>query len=531
MIFRRLVSILMFVGIEANPMGDILLSTDFSLSEGPAIEAPDALWKHHSGASGEVRIEEGQLHLIGSQSEDVHATLAGSPWNGDKTEYLYVGFSMRCNEKPGKLGGYFAHFLDAKNGHRCRVFAKADDTDENRYRLGISISGADPDTLTTTGLSLNEQAVVILRYSLIDATGTLWVNPESESDTSISAQDASTTIPITALAFRQASGIGSIWIDNVVVGTTFSDIATNSLTIPGIPGVNTNVSVSDVAYLFDRFDYKDGPLCEVSSGVWRRHSGASNEIAVASGVMRLSEKQSEDVNVAIPGAPYSGGACLYAGFTVVGEALPSGPEGSYFAHFKDGGNGYRCRIFDCTNGAAMGFWRLGIASAANTASASSPTDLALRQPYRVVVRLDSGSGASTLWIDPKNENDPSASASDSAKGIPVSAFAFRQSYSAGSGIGVLCVDDLCIGPSMRSVLSNTHQTEAALLSIDRTPDGRMKLRWPADPARTYSVWASDGLGAAFVRQQMGLAFPDGSGLFEVTYPDNNIVGFFRISIP
>ena len=73
--FHRCACLTLWLGLLANPMANILLSTDFSAPDGPVIEAPDALWKHHSGPAGELRIAEGQLHLVQDQSEDVHATL------------------------------------------------------------------------------------------------------------------------------------------------------------------------------------------------------------------------------------------------------------------------------------------------------------------------------------------------------------------------------------------------------------------------------------------------------------------------
>jgi hypothetical protein len=607
--FRRFVVILVFIGISANPMAEILLSTDFPPPDGPVIETPDALWKHHSGASGELQIEDGQLHLNQDQTEDVHAPLNGGPWDGDKAEFLYAGFSIRCDAGPGKTGGYFAHWMDTKNGHRCRLFAAATEAVEGCYRLGIANGTAGADTFASIELPLNAKARIVLRYSLKDAQSTLWINPDAEQDNSFAAQDSVAANPIASLAFRQAAGIGSLWIDDVSVGTRFAEVLSDVQPPDGVPmitqqpqslcvaeGAPAELSVSaqspDAALfqwiwnggnladetnatlriaaaakahegsywvlvsnssgsiqslkavltvtnaagvgspiLLERFEHENGPLCEVSSGAWRRHSGASNEIAVSQGAIRLSEQLSEDINLPIPGSPFPTNACLYAGFALVCEVLPSGPDGGYFAHFKDGGNGYRCRVFACTNGAAAGCWRLGVSGAANAASACLAEDLLLEHSYRVVMRLDLGTGESALWVDPHSENDPAAVSTDSGKSIGASAFAFRQSLSGGNGMGVLRVDDLAIGRSLQSVLLGPHETTAISLSISCRIGGQVELNWTADPSRTYSVWACDLMGSAFSLRQGGLAFPDGAGLFVEQMPDGNPLGFYRVSTP
>ncbi|PYJ00968.1 MAG: hypothetical protein DME25_19285, partial [Verrucomicrobia bacterium] len=149
--------------------------------------------------------------------------------------------------------------------------------------------------------------------------------------------------------------------------------------------------------LNDPFDYPDGGLIAVSGGLWTNHSGTLNQVEVSSGKVNLSQSESEDVNAQLAGAPYRG-PTLYASFLVSFSALPEG-AGTYFAHFKDAtATGARCRIFATTNGAAGGKFRVGVANGAGT-PVNVPTDLDLAAEYVLVVRYNTGTPQSALWIN------------------------------------------------------------------------------------------------------------------------------------
>ncbi|PYM16364.1 MAG: hypothetical protein DME18_01725 [Verrucomicrobia bacterium] len=200
--------------------------------------------------------------------------------------------------------------------------------------------------------------------------------------------------------------------------------------------------------LSDSFSYPDGPLITVSNGKWSTHSGTAGQMDVIAGKINLTQTESEDVNAPLEGQPYgpTSSTNLYARFTVDFSALPSG-AGTYFAHFKDTTtSGFRCRIFATTNGAAPGFFRLGISAAANT-PATFPNDLSLNTDYVVVVKLSTSDSAGTLWLNPASESDANMVSTDTAAALNVASFAFRQSLSAGNGMGTLTVDDFAVGTS------------------------------------------------------------------------------------
>lgn len=192
----------------------------------------------------------------------------------------------------------------------------------------------------------------------------------------------------------------------------------------------------------------------VSGGAWTTHSGTVvGETGVNSGRVDLREQDSEDVNALVPGQPYPANSptVLYASFTVNFSSLPS-VGGEYFAHFKNTSTGFRAKIFAQTTGAGAGYYRIGIANAANSASVTNHLNLSLNTDYRVYVRYVINSATSTLWVSPDSEASPSIAAQDSTGAQTITSFALRQA----AGIGGLKFDDLRIGTSFADVYTGTN---------------------------------------------------------------------------
>lgn len=206
------------------------------------------------------------------------------------------------------------------------------------------------------------------------------------------------------------------------------------------------------------FDYSDGPLVTVSGGVWAHHSGSiTGEVNVVSSRVFLTQTETEDVSVLLPGQPYSAATntLLYAGFTLNVAQTPSG-DGDVFAHFKAAGTSgaQRGKVFVTTNGAAPGSYRVGVASAASAPSAIVPADLSFDTDYTFLLRYTPSNAACALWLNPVGEDLPTVQAFDSSSTISVAAFALRQSLSSGDGMGGLLLDHLNVGTTFGAVLTN-----------------------------------------------------------------------------
>jgi endonuclease/exonuclease/phosphatase family metal-dependent hydrolase len=201
-------------------------------------------------------------------------------------------------------------------------------------------------------------------------------------------------------------------------------------------------------FLFEPFDYADGPLVTVSDGLWVTHSGISGQVDVISGRADLRVPQTEDVSVLLPGQPYAANSSLslFASFTVNFAALPSA-GGQFFAHFKNSGTGFRARVFALTSGAAVGHYRIGIANSVTQPTVTNATDLALNVDQRIYLRYDISTATTILWVNPETETSPHVVAPNDGAAQIITAFALRQD----SGIGVLTVDDLRIGTTFADV--------------------------------------------------------------------------------
>lgn len=206
--------------------------------------------------------------------------------------------------------------------------------------------------------------------------------------------------------------------------------------------------------LSDDFNYADGALTTVAASTWVTHSGTAGQIKVLNGAITLSQTDSEDVNAVLPGGPYTTGV-LYASFSAKFTALPTG-AGGYFAHFKDEGtSNLKGRIYASTNGAAAGALRLGV-----TAGGSTPVvfarDISLNNFVIIVVRLDVAAMNATMWVNPASESDTSARSVDATAAAGITRFAFRQSMSSGSGMGVETIDHLIVGRTFEDVFSTSN---------------------------------------------------------------------------
>lgn len=227
--------------------------------------------------------------------------------------------------------------------------------------------------------------------------------------------------------------------------------------------VSANASAASL--FSDNFNtYADGSLTTVSGGIWANHSGTTNQVDVQSGAVNLTATESEDVNAQITGGPYTSGL-LYYSLTVNFSVLPA-VAGGYFAHFKDATTaGLRARLFATTNGAAPGFYRLGINNGSTPISATFSTDLSLGSAYQAVVRYDAGLVATTLWVNPTLETDPSVTATDVVTSLPITSIALRQSTASGSGMGTLTVDNVLVGTSFADVVPVPEPSSIMLVSL------------------------------------------------------------------
>ena len=318
-----------------------------------------------------------------------------------------------------------------------------------------SVTSSPSTTLTVIGFGI----VPILPTNTIAGTpltiGLNFIDNQTPVTTAFGVSGNQSIFPNSSIAASASGSSGSVTMTPlagangvVLVYLTASD---------GTFSTNTSfplVVVPSSEVIFnDHFDYADGSVTAASLGLWRNHSGPTNQMIATNGELRVSRSLDEDASALLIGQPYetNSAAVLFSRFKVKFSTLPAA-GGNYFAHFIDAsGSGPRARIWATSAGAASGKFRLGIGNAGTSTAISSqfPLDLELNTNYTIITRLVVSNGVSTIWINPTSEADTSTTAGDAvADQVAISAYAFRQD----SSEGIMLVDDLVVGTSFQSVL-------------------------------------------------------------------------------
>jgi hypothetical protein len=254
-------------------------------------------------------------------------------------------------------------------------------------------------------------------------------------------------------------------VTNIVFGGSGSNRTATVTPNPGQFGVapitvtvsdGTNTAASSFAVmvspqssivLYEPFDYGSGSVISNSGGLWANRSGTNGDCLVTNNQLQVSAKRSEDIIATLAGAPYAKNFTnvLYSSFKVRFLDLPNQTP-DYFAHFGTA-SGIRARVYAFIPvGANFGDFHLAIGNATN--SMEWPNNLNTNVTYTLVTRYNVDNASSTLWVNPSAENDPSVTAADSATGVSISDYGFRQSSTFDSTI---YVDDLRVGLSFAAV--------------------------------------------------------------------------------
>ncbi|MFM1769262.1 MAG: hypothetical protein RJA22_1791 [Verrucomicrobiota bacterium] len=201
----------------------VVFSDVFGYPDGPLVTAAGGPWTTYSGTTGQVNVAGGAAVLTGSESEDVTAALSQG-FTATATNALFVGVRFRFTALPGASGTYFAH-LRSGSSFRGRLFAQTTGAAAGTFRIGVASGTAPATAVFPANLALNEEHLAVLRYGISNAATTLWLNPTSPEDASVTAADAQSAVAISGLSLRQDTGLGTVRIDSITVGTAFTDAA------------------------------------------------------------------------------------------------------------------------------------------------------------------------------------------------------------------------------------------------------------------------------------------------------------------
>jgi len=212
--------------------GVILLTESFSYTNGPIITASGGFWSTHSGTTpGQVNVTNGEVNLTSGETEDVNAPFVGQPYSpAGATNVFYARFTARFTGLPSAGGSWFTSFKDGSaSGFRCRIFALTADAAPGKFRVGISSGNNASATVTNQNdIPLHAAFNIVIRLANTNSACTLWLNPLNESDVSIPTAETAATFTVAGIALRQNSGMGTLVLDNLLVGTSFADVLSDS---------------------------------------------------------------------------------------------------------------------------------------------------------------------------------------------------------------------------------------------------------------------------------------------------------------
>jgi hypothetical protein len=203
----------------------------------------------------------------------------------------------------------------------------------------------------------------------------------------------------------------------------------------------------------------------------------------------------ENLQATLLGAPYltNSGGTLYASYIVNmdGTKMPSS-DGSYFTVFNDGsgvtGN-YECRVLAVTNGAASGFYRLGINNFGANATDGQifPLDLTPGSNYVVVTSLVLSNGVSTIWVNPTSQSSASvtdfSSPSSPTNILNISDFELRES---GGTAGSVNVSKLKVGTTFDSVFPSLKIAQSGANVVLSASDPTLGIQSSTNAIGTYT---------------------------------------------
>ncbi len=244
----------------------------------------------------------------------------------------------------------------------------------------------------------------------------------------------------------------------------------------------------------DYFSYDaSGGLDSVASGIWSHLSGNANQMKVnvlGQGIVTIDTLDfTENMQMALIGAPFKTNlppvnpTTLYASFIVNADPQFTGnrpiTNGSYFAMFNDG-SGNTADVEGCvvaaTNGAASGFYRLGIANIVGATAATSqmfPVDLAFGSNYAVVEALNLTNGQSTLWVAPQDESSQSVTDTQSTTLFNIVNYELRES---GGTAGLIAFSHLKVGTTFDSVFPSLTISQSGTNAIVNWSDPSIPIQ-------------------------------------------------------
>jgi hypothetical protein len=214
------------------PSSNVVLTEPYAYADGALTTNSGGLWVTRAGDPNETQVAGGVVHVTSAaepSGEDVVARLIGGPYAVGSGTVLYASFDVTFSALPGVAPDIFAHFSGTNaNDLLGRVLASTTNAPAGFFRLGVAntISSAADVTNYPLDLSLYTPYQVVIAYDVTVGSSKLWVNPASGGGP-VDAIDPREPMPINSYGLRQSSRIGTMTMDNLLVGFSFENVTPN----------------------------------------------------------------------------------------------------------------------------------------------------------------------------------------------------------------------------------------------------------------------------------------------------------------
>ncbi len=232
--------------VSSIASASVVLHDNFDYPDGSLV--PNGGWANHSGTAGDLLVSGGRAVVQhGTPSED--ANRAFTSVAGD----IFYGLDFSVSSS-GPIAGtdneYFAHFKDDGFNFAARLDI-VPALGGGDFSVGIASDDSVADAIWATDLSFGTTYRAIVRYDQIGNQAQLWIDATTAADTSILGDDkADPGDTITQFALRQSDSDlnETVFVDGLVVGTSFNDVVT---AVPE-PGSLSLVALVGIASAFRR---------------------------------------------------------------------------------------------------------------------------------------------------------------------------------------------------------------------------------------------------------------------------------------
>lgn len=208
------------IAVAHTASGTLLVEEDFAYSDGSLTSVSAGVWTRYSGTANNGPVVVSEVAVAGAGADDVRTPFT------EQTGDAYFSIDVRVTDV-GTDDTYLFGFMDGTTMEGGRIFFGTP-AGGGDFDVGASVDNSTADGWVTGTFTLNTTYTIVTRWNGTD-TVSLWINPVYGD---FGTPDLTVTEAVVAAPdnffIRQGdgwdAGDSSFELDNLVVGTTWSDV-------------------------------------------------------------------------------------------------------------------------------------------------------------------------------------------------------------------------------------------------------------------------------------------------------------------